>query len=128
MSWHRWTTPDCLAQLRATGVRVELTSTGKVHLTAPDGIDLRPMLPVVRKYRDGIVHLLSHRTDGGAKPVSRESSATPVYSAEERKLLAVAPEALRETVDGIKHAFTDGATVVDVRRMNEQANFSSDGT
>ena len=69
MSWHRWTTPDCLAQLRATGVRVELTSTGKVHLTASEGIDLRPMLSVVRKYRNGIARRLSHRTEGDVKPV-----------------------------------------------------------
>ena len=52
------TPADCLSQLRCVGIGVELSEAGTLKLKAPDGIDLAPMLPVVKRNKPGIVRLL----------------------------------------------------------------------
>lgn len=64
------TPADVLSQLRCMDIRVELTKTGTLKLNAPDGIDLAPMLRVIKKFKPGIVKLL--RGDSGPGSHLRE--------------------------------------------------------
>ena len=75
MSLQDWTAADCLAQLRAVGVRIKLTDSGNLRLTAPDGIDLQPMLGVIRKYRNGMVQLLAEARYEHLKQYAKELEA-----------------------------------------------------
>ncbi len=55
---HRWTARHCYAQLRSNGIELAIGEEDKLILRAPEGIDLRPMLWVLRLYKPGLMRIL----------------------------------------------------------------------
>ena len=61
---HRWTAKYCYAQLRVNGIELAIGEEDKLVVIAPDGMDLRHMLPVIRLYKPGLLRIL--RGEDGA--------------------------------------------------------------
>ena len=113
---HEWTADHCLGQLRALGVQVSATDAGKLRLVAPDGIDLRPMLRVLRKYRDGMLRTIK----------ASQHRASVEQTVDEQRLLADAPAGMKATVNAIKAVFADvgGATVLEVKHADPDGSIA----
>ena len=58
MTYWQWTAEDCFYQLRAVGVELSLGPGGKLKYRAPAHLNMRPMLPVIRKYKPGLIRIL----------------------------------------------------------------------
>ena len=101
----RWsyTAEHCFNQLEIIGVKLWMMPDGKLAHRAPAHIDMKRMLPVIRKFERGLIRILRGREKADLPQPSSESS-TPVV-----------PTSVQPVIDAIKTAFADVTTVSVVR-------------
>ena len=58
MTRHVWTAQNCYEQLRIVGVKLSLSPYGKLKVKAPGDLNLTPMIPVIRKYKPGLIRII----------------------------------------------------------------------
>ena len=66
MTQWKWTARNCYLQLRAVGVTLSLSGSDKLKIRAPADLDLGPMVPVIQKYKPGLIRFL--RQQSGRRP------------------------------------------------------------
>lgn len=105
-----------LADLMRLGIVIEATGD-RLRYRPRDR--MTPDLADRLKAHKGDVMALLRHSNAEADPISADDNTPPlaIYTAQERDLLADAPDTLRATVDAIKVTFADmgGTTVVNVR-------------
>lgn len=109
-----------LQELSRAGVSVTIAAhdPGALDVEGPADVLTPEQVNAIRACKPALLDLL--RAEG---PVANPHSATPgtpkvSYTAEERRLLADAPEVVRETIENVKRLFgdlADGVTLLDIR-------------
>ena len=109
MTRHVWTARHCYEQLRIVGVKLSLSPDGKnLKIKAPGDLNLQRMIPVIRKYKPGLVRIL--REAQSPKPRPARAGIPPTGM----------PAGMKKTVEAVMAEFADmGVEVVDVRRVHD---------